>query len=198
MASNEAEQLNPEVTRQLKAYFRQLNILFVVFVAGMVLFFLTVWIVTQGGEYPTLYQQNEVAAQTGEGEGTNPKGEAMAPGNSELPNFLRIVVPISGLALILVSNRLFNSRLKQAREGTKLFHKMEAYRAAAVLRYIILDGAAFLNLVAFLLAGTFLYPILCAVILFLFFMNRPTPAKMIQDLQLSDLETRVVQDHLGI
>lgn len=38
--------------------------------------------------------------------------------------------------------------VKFAREAQKLYEKMDAYRGATVVRFLLLDGAAFVQLIA--------------------------------------------------
>lgn len=159
--------VNEEARRQIRAYFRQLNYLFGVFISGVVLFLITAYIVVyfQGGM------------------------------NDAYNDFLIVGAPLSGIALILMSYRLFLGRVKQAREREKLYQKMEGYRSGQVLRMVILDGAAFIQLIAYIMSDNKLYLALCLGVMTVFFLSRPTLEKFISDLRLSDVEAQVMRDH---
>lgn len=157
-----------EVRSTIRKFFRQLNYMFFVFLAGIIIFSLVAWIVTAGGE---------------------------APMNSQYETFLRFAAPISGIALILMSNRLFANRIREGRTAEKLYQKMDAYRAGAVIRMLVLDGAAFINLISFVMAGNYLFLFLCLAILIMFILTKPSLEKFITDMQLSEMEEQVMRDH---
>lgn len=161
------QEINEAVRRQVRDYFRQSQILFFVFLIGLVMFMATAYIVI-------MYQQ------------------ALNP---EYAIFLLVMAPLSGIALVVISYRLFMGRIKNAQEQEGLYEKMEGYRGAMVLRYILLDGAAFVQIITFIMTGNKLYLLLCLVIVTLFFMNRPGLERFISDMELNDVESQVMRDH---
>ncbi len=162
-----AAKINEEAKKQIKNYFRQSRYLFFTFLIGLALFMVTAYIV--------IYFQQ--------------------PLNPEYATFLQISAPLSGIALVLMSYRLFMGRVKSAQKTDKLFEKMEGYRSGMVLRYILLDGAAFIQLISYIMTGNKLYLILCIVIMTLFFTVRPGIERFIKEMGLNDLESKVMRDH---
>ena len=160
---------NYEVTRQLKRFFFQMNILFWVFLSGIVLFGTAVWLVTAGGRVSS---------------------------DPESADWLRFAAPISGLFMIILGQRLFTGRIKKVREAETVYEKMEGYRGASVLRMIVLDGAAFVNIMAFLYCGVQMLMALCLAVIVVFFLHKPSLEKLIADLRMSDLEAKVLRDHI--
>lgn len=157
-----------EIRRAIKVFFRQLNWLFFTFFSGLLTFMVVAWMITGGGV-----------------ETIDPSYEP----------FLRFAAPISGIALIIIAHKLFQARLQPGRTADKLYQKMDAYRGAVVLRMILLDGAAFVNLIAFITAGSYLFMALAAVVLFLFLVTKPNLEKFITDMQLNPTEEQVMRDH---
>lgn len=88
-----------------------------------------------------------------------------------------IYVAIPILAFVL-SNFLFKSQLKQANPKLKLEDNLPVYQTASIIRWAILEGAAFLIL--FLCPKFLLFGIL--VIAYLVFL-RPTEERMNSELQ---------------
>ena len=162
-----AEKINPEAKKQIKNYFRQSRYLFFSFLMGLVLFFVTAYIAI-------LYQD---------------------PTNLEYADFLLFGAPVSGIALVLLSYRLFLGRVGNARKKEKLYEKMEGYRSGMVLRFILLDGAAFIQLIAYIMTGNKLYLALCVVIMTLFFAIRPSIERFIKEMELNEIESKVMRDH---
>lgn len=160
-------EINPKVQKQVKGFFRQLNMLFGVFLAGVLMFLVSVMIV--------VYYR--------------------VPENHDLDTILLFAAPISTAALLLISHRLFMSRLKSAGELEKLFQKMEAYRGAIVLRYLLLDGAIFLQIIAYLLTENKLFVVLSVVVISMFMLYRPNARRFTKEMALSELETEVIMDH---
>lgn len=161
------EKINEDARRQIREYFRQLNVLFIAFVSGIILFLVTGYIV--------VYFQE--------------------PLNPEYADFLIFGAPLSGIALIMLGYRLFLGRVKNARSAEKLFVKMEGYRSAMVLRLILLDGAAFVQIIAYIMTGERVYPFLCMGILTVFILTKPGLERFISESQLGEVEAKVMRDH---
>ena len=117
------------------------------------------------------------------------------PENHDLDTILLIAAPISTAALLLISHRLFLSRLKSAASLEKLFQKMEAYRGAIVLRLLLLDGAIFLQIIAYLLTENKLFVVLAVVVISMFMLYRPHARRFTKEMELSELEAEVIMDH---
>ena len=160
-------EINPKVQKQVKGFFRQLNMLFGVFLAGVLMFLVSVMIVVYYRE----------------------------PENHDLDLILLIAAPISTAALLLISNRLFASRLKSAMNLEKLYEKMEAYRGAIVLRFLLLDGAIFIQIIAYLMTENKLFVVLSVVVVSMFMLYRPNAKRFAKRMALNDLETEVILDH---
>jgi hypothetical protein len=116
------------------------------------------------------------------------------PKSHDLDMVMLISAPLSSMALILMANRLFAARLRPAKNAEKLYQKMDAYRGATLLRFMLLDGAAFLQLIAFFLTENRVFLLIAFVIATLFLLYRPSMDRFIRDMELSSLETRVMRD----
>lgn len=160
-------QINEAARKQVRQFFSQLTLIFVGFLASIALFLVSVLILASLAE----------------------------PSSSDLDTALFITAPLSSMALVLVSHRLFLGRVKVARTAEKLYQKMEAYRGAAMLRFLLLDGAAFIQLIAFFLTENRVFLPIAVVVATLFVVYRPTVERFIQDMQLSEVEAQVMRDH---
>ena len=78
---------------------------------------------------------------------------------------------------------MFLGRVKNARSAEKLFEKMEGFRSAMVLRLILLDGAAFIQIIAYIMTGERVYLFLCVGVLTVFLLTKPTLEKFIKEMQ---------------
>lgn len=162
-----APKVNEAARKQIRQFFTQLTLIFVGFLSSIFLFLVSVLIVT-----------------------------AMAdPKSHDLDTILLICAPVSGMGLILVANRLFAARIKAARQSEKLHQKMDAYRGASVLRFMLLDGAAFLQLIAFFLTENRVFIPVAIVVATLFMLYRPSLERFIRDMELNPVESQVMRDH---
>jgi hypothetical protein len=163
--------MNPDtqeaVRNEIKSFFRQLNTMFGVFLAGVFLFLVSVQIV--------VYFQGALDAS--------------------YTRFLYFGAPLSGVALILMAQRLAEGRFKGGRGNFKLHEKMDAYRAGAVLRMIVLDGAAFIQLIAYVFTDNKLFLLLALAVITVFFMSRPSLERFMKDMELNEVEKKVMRDH---
>lgn len=153
--------------QQIRQYFRQLTFLFVGFLASIVLFTVSVVIVSAEAD----------------------------PKSHELDTILLVCAPLSSMALILVGNRLFLGRIRPARTAEKLYQKMEAYRGALVLRLMLMDGAAFVQLIAYFLTENRVFLPIALVVATLFMFYRPSVERFIKDMELAGVEAQVMRDH---
>jgi hypothetical protein len=155
------------VRAEIKNFFRQLNTMFGVFLAGVFLFLVSVQIVVffQGALDPS-YRQ-----------------------------FLYVGAPLSSVALIIIAQRLAEGRFKGGRGDFKLHEKMDAYRAGAVLRMIVLDGAAFVQLIAYVFTDDKLFLLLALAVVTVFWMSKPNLERFVRDMALNEVEKKVMRDH---
>lgn len=147
----------------LKNYFLQLRLLYYMIPSGIVVMGIALWI--SGG------MQDEI-----------PAGQS----------WLRYAAPVSGMAMLFLAHRLFKTRLEEARNQTELYKKLAHYRSALLVRYLVLDGAAIINLIGFYLSGDLLFFFLAGVVLLLFVLYRPTVAKLCKDLELNSAEEQII------
>ena len=118
------------------------------------------------------------------------------PMDPEYNAFLFIFAPISAIALMMLGYRLFMGRVKQGREkADQLWQKMDAYRGATVIRMLLLDGAAFIQLIAYVMSADKVFLILCLVICTMFMLYRPRLESFIKDMELNETEKQVMRDH---
>ncbi|MBK9449709.1 MAG: hypothetical protein IPN95_09885 [Bacteroidetes bacterium] len=159
--------VNEAVRKQVRQFFNQLTLIFIGFIGSIFLFLLSVLIGAQSAD----------------------------PKSHDLDTVLFISAPLSSMALILISHRLFLARAKSAREAQKLYEKMDAYRGATVVRFLLLDGAAFVQLIAFFLTENRIFLPIALVVATLFMLYRPGLERFIKDMELNEVEAQVIRDH---
>jgi hypothetical protein len=94
---------------------------------------------------------------------------------------------------ILLAKMLFKRKLKKINQNKlALNKKLEAYRGANITRWAILEGAALIVIVLFLLTNQFLILFIVLALLFIFYTTRPTAPNIATDLEASERE--VVQE----
>ena len=64
-----------------------------------------------------------------------------------------------------------------------------------MLRFILLDGAAFLQLGAFIMTENRIFLVITVVVATLFMLYRPHLERFIKEMSLSDVEANVIRDH---
>lgn len=150
----------------LKPFFRQIQFLYWALLGGLITFFIASIAVAR-----ILTQQ-------------------------ELPDFRWLVfaAPISGMALLILAHRLYSKKLAEAAAMGKLHKRIEGFRTATILRFLVLDFAGVLNLGAFTVTGNYLFFGLAGVVILLFVLYRPTITLMAKDLKLEGLEKEMIFD----
>jgi hypothetical protein len=122
----------------------------------------------------------------------------LRPGVVEFNTIINIVLPLFVLADMLLARYLFQSRLKVCKEYNSLNEKLNMYRAAIILRFAIITGAANFSFIVYLLSGNLLILGLGGFLLLLFLMFKPTPEKAVSDLELTLNDREKLLDPSGI
>ena len=160
--------INPQAQAQLQRFFKQLNLLFLVFLTGLVVVL--------------------VGVVTGSNLGRNPS-------NPETEDLMIWAVPALALAQLLLSQFVYKSRIKRAKAAEKLYEKMAGYKNGMLLRFIVLNSASLLAAIAFLMTGQWVFIGISVIVAGVMFFYRPTVPRFIEDLDLDELEQQVVLDH---
>lgn len=161
-------QINPEAQAQLQRFFKQLNVLFLVFLTGLVVVI--------------------VGVLAGSNLGRNPS-------NPETEDLMLWAVPALALAQLLLSQFVYKSRIKRVKSTEKLYEKMAGFKNGMLLRFIVLNSASLLSAIGFLMTGQWLFLGVSLIVAGVMFFYRPTVKRFIEDLELDAVETKVVQDH---
>jgi membrane-associated HD superfamily phosphohydrolase len=107
------------------------------------------------------------------------------PGDSPL---LYIAIAIA-LALVFFSHFIFYKHLVQIDFSTPLKDRLMQYQTACIKRFALLEGAAIINVVSFLLSGSYISLIIAVTILLHMVAKRPTKPNVIAALQINYPET---------
>ncbi|MCB9234733.1 MAG: hypothetical protein H6581_23980 [Bacteroidia bacterium] len=150
----------------LKPFFRQLNLLYYAILIGLLTFF--------------------VAAYVSAG--------MLAEKNLPDMGWLIFAAPLSGMAFLVLSQRLYVRKIGDILKADALHLRIEGFRSATILRLLVLDFAGVLNLGAFALTSNFLFLALAGVVVVLYLLYRPTLTRMARDLKLEGLEKEMVFD----
>jgi hypothetical protein len=90
---------------------------------------------------------------------------------------------------VIIARIVFKKKLKKINnEMFTLSQKMEKYRGANITRWAILEAAALLTIIFFLLTNQWLILVIAAALLFIFFTTRPTAPNIASDLQVTETD----------
>ncbi|MEO6681744.1 MAG: hypothetical protein ABIN48_02875 [Ginsengibacter sp.] len=99
---------------------------------------------------------------------------------------LSALIEVIAIALARI---LFKRKLKKINtHPATLSEKLVAYRSANITRWAILEGAALITLVIFLLTNQWLILIIILALLFIFYTTRPTAPNIATDLNVNEQE----------
>ena len=90
---------------------------------------------------------------------------------------------------VVVARIVFKKKLRKINnEVFTLTQKLEQYRGANVIRWVILEGAVFLTTIFFMLTNQWLILIIAAALIFIYFTTRPTAPNIANDLQVTEMD----------
>ena len=103
--------------------------------------------------------------------------------------YIVIGVAAAGLLLAALSFYVYRKKIAALKESVQpAKEKLNAYRAACLTRWAMLEAPVLLALIAFMLTGNYNLLVLAGAILLLFITTRPTASKAAAALSLSEEE----------
>ncbi len=113
-------------------------------------------------------------------------------------NVFGIVAFVMAGASLFAALTLYKSRMLAAKEMTSLADKLNAYRAAIILFYALLEGPALFSIIAFFVTGDRKILAVAAgdVLIMLAFI--PSRQRLIKSLDLSSQEADIINDPEGV
>lgn len=109
-----------------------------------------------------------------------------------LNDMLLMVIPFVALGGISASFMMFKMQLSKIDKEAPLANRLNAYRAALIARYALLEGPSLFAIVGFLLTGNFIFLGISGFIILIFLYFRPTRDKVAQDLELKNSEAELL------
>ena len=101
------------------------------------------------------------------------------------------VFPAIGLLGIFGSMYMFNLLLKNLKKLKTLKPMLMGYQKAAIVKYALIEGPAFLNIIWFSITGNFLYLTVGGTLILYLFIQRLKAEKIEKDLELNrELKTQ--------
>lgn len=95
---------------------------------------------------------------------------------------------------VLFGEFMFQRQLKEGRVQNELIDKLNAYRAACIVRWASIEGTVLFAIVWFLLYADKYFMAIALVGMALLAFARPTPQKAAQHLQLSEEEKETIME----
>jgi magnesium-transporting ATPase (P-type) len=161
--------INPEAQKTIRKFFFQVRIIFVAVIIGIFFFAFAIWMITGYGAYPT---------------------------NPGYDDVLKFAAPVSAVAFLLLSYRLYARSIEKVLREKSMHEKMMGYRYGVLFRLVCLDGAAFSLIISFMFTCNELYLYLLTPVLLVGLTSFPSPEKFIRDMQLNSTEEQVIRDHV--
>ncbi len=121
----------------------------------------------------------------------NPDELATAAIDDPILLYAPAVVMVLG---VLFGEFMFQRQLKEGRQQNQLIDKLNAYRAACIVRWASIEGTVLFAIVWFLLYADKYFMAIALVGMALLAFARPTPQKAAQHLQLSDEERETIME----
>lgn len=114
--------------------------------------------------------------------------------DSSLTNALMIVAPFIVMGGLSAAFFVVKNQLGAIKKSGNLKEKLTRYRATMILKYALLEGPSFFAIVCYLLTSHYLFPFLAGMIMLVFFINRPSAEKAMEELELSQEEIKQMND----
>lgn len=112
----------------------------------------------------------------------------------DIGNILLLSTFILTIAIILITDFLYKSRIKKLPRNEKLGYKLISYRTSFILRNVLWEIPAIAGAVFCLMTGNIVFLLFCFAMVFYMFMNKPDLAKVQTELELKPDEIRIINN----
>ncbi|MDX2069873.1 MAG: hypothetical protein SFV55_15700 [Haliscomenobacter sp.] len=113
--------------------------------------------------------------------------------NENGPLFVNITAAYLAIA-VGVSYWLFGLRVQAAKQQTSLSDKLNTYRSASIIRFALIEGAALVAVVFYMLTGNTVLLGIAGIGLVILALQHPNPVKLKMDLELSPSDLARLED----
>lgn len=113
---------------------------------------------------------------------------------TDLNTIFLYLIPIITISGLLSSIWVYKMKLRGLKEEKDFKTKMTNYRSALIIRYALLEGAAFFAILAVILTCDLLFLAFAGLMIILLILWRPTKKLVISDLKLNMLEKAFIED----
>jgi hypothetical protein len=122
---------------------------------------------------------------------TNPIASAETKNLDEIFQF---IIPAFLVASYIGSTMFVKNQLKALQAKETLREKLSGYTALLLIKLALLEVPSLFALVCFLLTSSYLYFALAGLIMLVFLLNRPTPSRIVNDLELSPTDRTILEN----
>lgn len=105
-----------------------------------------------------------------------------------------ILVCVVALVGVVTSTFVSANIVKNARQEHDLWAKLLRYKNAQIIKYALIEGPTLFAIVIYMSTAHINFLAIAALLIGIFVVNVPTKAKLIKDLQLSDAETKTLDN----
>lgn len=106
---------------------------------------------------------------------------------------LQVVALLASVGGTAAGFALFNKRLKSIQVMDTAQNRLGAYRAAAILRWALIEGPILLSIIFFLLTGNYAFLALAIALILVFVVVRPAKPVIVFLLQLTEQEVNELE-----
>jgi len=113
--------------------------------------------------------------------------------DSHTSKILQVIVLLFSFASITAGFFLFNKRMLSINTMATAAERISIYRAAAIIRWVMIEAPVLFSIISFLLTGNYAFPGLAVALMIVFATTAPSKNKIIQQLQLNEKEVQQLE-----
>ena len=114
--------------------------------------------------------------------------KGLIPANKALEKPLQVVALLVSVGATAAGFALFNKRIKSIQSTDTVASRIATYRAAAILRWALIEMPVLLSIISFILTGNYAFLALGIALILVFVVVRPAKPVIIFLLQLNEKE----------
>jgi hypothetical protein len=114
--------------------------------------------------------------------------------DGDFATLLSYLVPSVALLAFSAGSYIYRTRLEKAKALALLAKKLDSYKAVMITRFAVWEGASMFSLVAYFLTGSNWLLGISVVYIFLFIILRPTPDKLVYEMELNPEEKALLEN----
>lgn len=113
--------------------------------------------------------------------------------DASLDEVFKILVPVFGIFSMFGAYKIYDIKISRIKNESTLLQKIQEFRTIKIIQWAVLEGAAFLSIVAFMYTGNYFHIIVFLFVMGFNFLYRPSKESFFDGVKISEADKSLLR-----